>query len=1205
MAFDSSGGSNAKSSWTLRKTLARKSDTPKTFNIAVVGLSGSEKERGCLGSGKSCLCNRFVRPFADDYYTDHISVLSQSDFNGRIVNNDHWLYWGEVSKITEEGVELHFSVMEQTEFIDDACLQPFRTGKTEPYFKRCSATKLSSSEKLMYICKNQLGIEKEYEQRYLPDGKFNVDGFVCVLDVSEIQGRSFEKAIEQTLLILSSLIKTKKPIVLATTKNDEAVDLFIREAERLVNRKDFRGMIPLIETSAHENVNVDLAFVICAQLHDRSKGRAKIIPYYEAVRYRKDALDYASDAYTALLRLNITDYRTLWHTVCKSLSLHPEFMAYVDLFGQDAAHLMFKRHVKRLRDESISRKLAIYFRVLPDILAELVPDLESLLPQVTWDDVKLRLRQHPDFHQFFVENPPHIEWHDIDLISMGENRIPWDLMESPEAAAFFLEHARALEGEDRRKELKAQFRQQLGETGFVTPGKRLNEVRVFFMGRECFEALSEQDLQEVYEEHQREITEISKRNFQELLLEHSDLFYHFASFGPGSVITQEDIFKITQILSDDVRFTALERMEQDRMLMLLRHLGFIHGPIREHCPAFPNCYDVLIEKAVQYGCRGAKGIASPSANGHNRHQQWDSVSEASLSIVILGSGGLGHELARGLKAVNNKISVNGIHYTLDLRVIDGDIDLAHHSFTTNDFVPQGCLCIYSNHQTLEYVTDSVEKTLLSNLEAEEDRLPFLGLPLSILYAAEIDASDKDRAILCEEGENRARSLQCPFFDVTYSTTDRNSSAGSLGSSDSPSNDNSYNHMFNEDGIRRALVSLIDCFQQKSASNPLNVLTAKNSHHYQQQQQQMHSQHKSQQQHKSQHSLSSSSLNTSKILTPDLRLLVCFLCGDPFDLQHFLEPFLKQRSCSMTAANSFAFEFDLSDNPSGTGGDSTGSSSGGSRSRKKERKTKPTTTTTKVIELILTSYHGAQAFRDELLHGFVLVYSSQRRASLATLAAFTRNIPNTPTQMIVIRDGSPSFVVSGNATPDQIEPELISDGQGLADKIRAHFVSCFTRDLRALVLEDFLHDALERKPQIEAAFDMEDSESSLIHEPQLSKVPPPIPSRQESYDVTGLRRNEDPEDDDYEELPDEIPGDGTNSPFDLPQHHPSRSIPSHLSARGHGSSHHFSAGNRDDEQEVPSKGQEMLVKPSQVKNRRSFQTGRRLFSPTPYDLSHIL
>ena len=66
--------------------------------MSVVGLSGGEKEKGryllsqkylnskkyfllkiicSLGSGKSCLCNRFVAPLADDYSVDHISVLSQ------------------------------------------------------------------------------------------------------------------------------------------------------------------------------------------------------------------------------------------------------------------------------------------------------------------------------------------------------------------------------------------------------------------------------------------------------------------------------------------------------------------------------------------------------------------------------------------------------------------------------------------------------------------------------------------------------------------------------------------------------------------------------------------------------------------------------------------------------------------------------------------------------------------------------------------------------------------------------------------------------------------------------------------------------------------------------------------------------------------------------------------------------------------------
>lgn len=49
----------------------------KQINVSVVGLSGVEKEKGQLGVGKSCLINRFVRDRTDDYFIDHISVLSQ------------------------------------------------------------------------------------------------------------------------------------------------------------------------------------------------------------------------------------------------------------------------------------------------------------------------------------------------------------------------------------------------------------------------------------------------------------------------------------------------------------------------------------------------------------------------------------------------------------------------------------------------------------------------------------------------------------------------------------------------------------------------------------------------------------------------------------------------------------------------------------------------------------------------------------------------------------------------------------------------------------------------------------------------------------------------------------------------------------------------------------------------------------------------
>jgi hypothetical protein len=61
--------------------------------------------------------------------------------------------------------------------------------------------------------------------------------------VSLVPNRTLEKEVETTAQLLLSLLRTKKPVVLVTTKNDEGNDIFVREAERLLNRK---GEISLI-----------------------------------------------------------------------------------------------------------------------------------------------------------------------------------------------------------------------------------------------------------------------------------------------------------------------------------------------------------------------------------------------------------------------------------------------------------------------------------------------------------------------------------------------------------------------------------------------------------------------------------------------------------------------------------------------------------------------------------------------------------------------------------------------------------------------------------------------------------------------------------------------------------------------------------------------------------------------------------------------
>ena len=71
---------------TLQRVMHRKTEAGRTFSVAVVGLSGTERDKGSVGVGKSCLCNRFVRTSADDYYTEHISVLSQVSGGSSVLN---------------------------------------------------------------------------------------------------------------------------------------------------------------------------------------------------------------------------------------------------------------------------------------------------------------------------------------------------------------------------------------------------------------------------------------------------------------------------------------------------------------------------------------------------------------------------------------------------------------------------------------------------------------------------------------------------------------------------------------------------------------------------------------------------------------------------------------------------------------------------------------------------------------------------------------------------------------------------------------------------------------------------------------------------------------------------------------------------------------------------------------------------------------
>ncbi|KAJ0171085.1 hypothetical protein K1T71_013284 [Dendrolimus kikuchii] len=1011
--------------------MAKKSDNTggKLVTVSVVGLSGTEKEKGQLGVGKSCLCNRFVRTHADDYNVDHICVLSQSDFSGRVVNNDHFLYWGSVQKENDDQ-EYRFEIVEQTEFVDDACFQPFKVGKTEAYVKRCVATKLQSAEKLMYVCKNQLGIEKEYEQRLMPDGKLSVDGFLCIYDVSLVPGRTWEKQNEILAAILQNILKLKKPVVLVTAKNDEACEQGVREAERLVQRKEFKGSIPIVETSSHDNVNVDQAFFLLAQMVDKAKARIKTVGILE--RTVQGTLDFVEDMQGAL---KVGGRKEMWSAASKRLCHYPEWVKFVQQFGNDGTQVVFRRHIRRLKEERSAKKLRKQLAKLPQVLSRLqLPTAD--LQENDWPVVVRQLRSHRDFSVYFseagalgsgsesgseAESPLALD----TTLRVGERaryqtlgqsqKIPYEILESNEAAAVFKSYLHEAQEEQRNYEWCQQFKRLLEETGYVTPGKQLSEVRVLLMGRECYEALSEEQQQRVYDQHQRQIQRRAKHNLQELLLEHADLFYHFKSISPTGTITQEDIKEITDVLQDDFRYKMLDRMEQDRKLLLFQHLGFVHCPMREHCPAGSNCLDGTLPLILntRVGSLTSTGesqcLAGPPA------APWALTTDSNqINIIVLGLEGIAGEFGKRLLAgcdSERRVSVQGTMWRVEHRVRTDDFSAETTSI--DDFAPNGYFCVYQDQESFEYIRGCAEKTLLSSLQ--EDKLPFQGLPLVVMFVQEESMDKKELARLQEEGQNLADNLHCSYMEATV------------------------NELGTESWTSDAVQELVRANREKASYAHLyrDVIVCFDS---------------------------------------DIRIMVCMFCDDPYSPERVLSPLLSHRSCFLTGDRSIVIETFLGDS---------------------KRK----------VEVIISSFHGATQFREELIHGFILIYSAKRKASLATLNAFSMNIPNLPIQMVAVTDGGGSAASTFFGT--DLGHALITEGNATADRLAAHFTTySSSAENKSAFYTPFFLEVWERKGEIERAFRMEQphNHNHNLNLPDVASARPQPPPRNHSYHLNHMREH---------------------------------------------------------------------------------------------------
>ncbi|KAK0060412.1 rho GTPase-activating protein 190-like isoform X4, partial [Biomphalaria pfeifferi] len=952
----------------------------RIFNVSVIGLSGTEREKGQYGVGKSCLCNRFLNQVADSYYQDHISVLSQSDFAGRVINNDHFLYWGSVVK-TDDSNNFTFHVVEQTEFIDDVSFAPFMTGRTETYIKRAISGKVQSAEKLMYICKDQLGMETDsaYPQVLMPEGKLSIDGFICCFDVSKVPQRTIEKQVEFVAALLNNALKTKKPVVIATTKGDVASQEFVKEAEKLANRKEFKGNILLVETSAHENINVEAAFMLLAHLIDRTKAKGKILPFGEARKQRYEVLEVAKEAYIHLLRTTIVDPKAVWNTCRKKLELESDFGHYVEMFGTEQARKEFRAHTKRLRDEQIRLREQRYLSLLPQLLKLFLPELDSVTERA-WNTIRRLIREHPDFDRHFVlieEGCTSWKQSESFLDNMEESRIPFDLLNSAEAEMCFRNHLNELQALHKKRELQQQFKKILEENPQITPGKPLSETYIFFIGKECYSSLDEHERNFVYEQHMAELKQTARAEFNELLWEKSSVFMNMNSV---ERVTTKDLQSITTALQDDKRFKALQRLDEDRKVMILNHLGFIQSPSRERCYFNNYCIDTQVENLL------ASRAIRPELKNSSESVE---MGCKTLNLVLLGKDGLAISLNKEIRnlCTDDEYVVEKATYSLDYRPIDGDVSREQNALATANFRPHGCLCVYNSEDTLNYIRDSLERSLTNDI-VRDGEATLNGMPIAIIQASNSSQSEKENEILREKGRMLASRLHGEFI-VDYDDVEEGV-------------------QFVPGQIHAALHTVIH-----GCSPGLN------------------------------------SWYLSDQFEPDIRLSMCLMCGDPFQLELPLGPLLNHDMCRVLADTPYCITLDLF----------------------------LEATSKQKVEVEVASFHGGNRLHQGLFHGYILVYSAKRRASLATLRAFTDRLPNVPKLIVAVAD---SGGTSSSYFSSDICQMLIQEGHELSESLQASFMT---------TTANFSQQTGVFLPFFQTVWQQREESEALFNEPSEEPCPP--------------------------------------------------------------------------------------------------------------------
>ena len=344
----------------------------RVYRIVVTSCPKSiyadQEERNVLpAAGKSSFCSRLVHPKRRP--DEHSSTLTEKEWRENpVYNGDHFIYWGATTKRLKDGTKVRFQIVEQTEFLKASSHSWSPHEADEDYLKRASATHFISRGKVAYRCE----LDEAYaipssirpggfkrSTQIFPNQEFSegngVSGFICLFDPT-LKGENIKRQVDYLEKLLKELQKTKRTILLACSKCDLADSGKIQLGEHLASSvaKSTKRLLPFIQTSAMEDINIEEAFRFIAESQKRKGAfrrsiRLNFRPFGTMMKERGVDEKYALATCKRIIQEKIDSFDTEWSLAKLELEADPKFYEAQQIAGEQAVKMSFCQRLMEVK----------------------------------------------------------------------------------------------------------------------------------------------------------------------------------------------------------------------------------------------------------------------------------------------------------------------------------------------------------------------------------------------------------------------------------------------------------------------------------------------------------------------------------------------------------------------------------------------------------------------------------------------------------------------------------------------------------------------------------------------------------------------------------------------------------------------------------------------------------------------------------------